>query len=155
MVAGKGPQEKALFEQSRGSRARVQVGFVSNEELIRLCQTSDLYIHASEAELEGMAALEAMRCGCPAVVSDARTSATQQFALGPNNLFPAGDVGALTARIDYWFEHRELLEGARRQTLDAVAEFSMSHTVESHLRLYQDLADHRLAPGKTPRRLAA
>lgn len=140
VIAGKGPCRAALERQARTCPAQVELGFQTDAALLRLYQTADLYVHASEAELEGMAVLEAMRCGCPTVVSDARASATRQFALGPAHLFRSGDAQALADRIDEWFEHPDRLVREREDTLEAVRGFGLSHTVEAYEALYQRVA---------------
>lgn len=146
VIAGRGPLEQRLLEQARGISAETHIGFVSDQDLLRLYQTSDLYVHASEVELEGMAPLEAMRCGCPTVLADARTSASKQFALGPAHLFPTGDPASLTQRIDHWIEHRDELESARAATLEAVRHFNMAETIAAYESLYLKLTEHRLLP---------
>ena len=140
VIAGKGPCRAALEQQALQSPARVELGFQSDEALLRLYQTADLYVHASEAELEGMAALEAMRCGCPTVLADSPASATRQFALSPAHLFPGGDAEALAARIDEWFEHPARLELERARTLEAVRDFGLAHTVAAYEALYERVA---------------
>jgi glycosyltransferase involved in cell wall biosynthesis len=60
VIVGKGPMRPALEQQAQGHPARVEIGYQPDEELLRLYQTADLYVHASEVELEGLAALEAM-----------------------------------------------------------------------------------------------
>lgn len=140
VIAGRGPCAAALQEQADHNPAHVELGFQPDDALLRLYQTADLYVHASEAELEGMAALEAMRCGCPSVVADAPTSATRQFSLGPEHLFPQGDAQALAERIDDWFEHPARLTEERAKTVAAVEGYGLSHTVAEYERVYERVA---------------
>lgn len=150
VIAGRGPLEHRLLDQAHGIPAEIRIGFVSDQELLRLYQTSDLYVHASEVELEGIAPLEAMRCGCPALLADAKTSASKQFALSPAHLFHTGDPVSLAQRIDHWFEHRDELESARAATLEAVQHFNMAETIAAYEGLYLELAEHRpLPPGSS------
>ena len=62
----------------------------------------DLYIHASDAEIEGISCMEALACGLVPVISDSERSATNQYALDERSLFKAGDAGSLAEKIDYW-----------------------------------------------------
>ncbi len=140
VIAGKGPMQAKLEQLAKSSPARVELGFKSDEELLRLYQTADLYVHASEAELEGMAALEAMRCGCPMVTSDSRTNATRQFALDAAHVFPNGDVQALADKLDECFEHPERQATERAKTLAAVRGYGLEHTVAAYQRVYQHVA---------------
>ena len=82
-------------------------GFYGQDELRRLINMCDLYVHASDAEIEGISCMEALACGLVPVISDSPLSATGQFALCAESLFRAGDADDLARRIDYWVEHPE------------------------------------------------
>lgn len=137
VISGRGPLQEKLEQQAKNSRARVEFGFRSDEDLLHLYQTADLYVHASEAELEGMAVLEAMRCGCPTLTSDSRASATKQFALDASHVFPCGNAQALANLIDERFEHPERLASERKRTLQAVQGFGLEHTIAAYENLYE------------------
>lgn len=149
VLAGKGPREAALRKRAETLGLNVELGFVPDQRLLALYQTADLYVHASEVELEGMSVLEAMRCGCPALVADSPSSAARELALDPLHTFPAGDVRALAERLDYWFEHRAELEQARRRTLEATANRGLRETVRALESLYYSVA------GASPRGVEA
>jgi 1-acyl-sn-glycerol-3-phosphate acyltransferase len=102
-----------------------QFGYYSQEQLIALIRGCDLYVHASDVEIEGLSCMEAFSCGLVPVISDSRHSATGQFALEPRNLFRAGDPASLAERIDDWIDHPAELDAlsetyARYGTLYAV-----------------------------------
>lgn len=143
VIAGRGPLREKLEAQARTLPGGVEFGFKSDEELLRLYQTADLYVHPSEVELEGMAVLEAMRCGCPTVTSDSVTSATKQFALDDAHVFRTGDVQALSARIDDWFENPARLAQGRQKTLTAVKDYGLENTTAAYSRLYERVASQR------------
>ena len=103
--AGQGPKEHEYTRLSKGLSNLPVFGFYSSEELVRLINSCDLYVHASDAEIEGISCMEALACGLVPVISDSPLSATKQFALEDRSLFKAGDAGALAERIDYWIEH--------------------------------------------------
>lgn len=140
VIAGKGPLQEKLERQASTLPVRAEFGFRSDEELLRLYQTADLYVHPSEVELEGMAVLEAMRCGCPSVTSDSRKSATKQFALDEGHVFRSGDAQALADCLDHWFEHPQRLETERARTLAAVKDYGLDNTVAAYSRLYEHVA---------------
>jgi glycosyltransferase involved in cell wall biosynthesis len=146
VIAGKGPLAAQLQRLAKGHPAEVRLGFVSDDELLSLYQNADLYVHASEVELEGMGALEAMRCGCPALLADAPESATKQFALDPSHLFPPGDAWALARRIDDWFEHRDALEARRRRTLDFVHDYGTPSIVRRYEEAYRAVIERCRSP---------
>ncbi len=144
VIAGRGPLQEKLEQQAKSLPLGAELGFKTDAELLHLYQTADLYVHASEVELEGMAVLEAMRCGCPTVTSDSRTSATKQFALDADHVFPTGDVQALANRLDDWFEHPERQARERQKTLAAVQGYGIEHTLAAYESVYERVSAPRL-----------
>src|SRR5205814_2020815 len=102
--AGQGPREKRLRRMASKLPNPAQFGYYTQEELIDLIRGCDLYVHASEVEIEGLSCMEAFSCGLVPVISDSRRSATGQFALEPRNLFRSGDPASLAERIDEWID---------------------------------------------------
>lgn len=79
--------------------------FFSREELIDLIGYTDLYVHTADAELEGIAVLEAIKSGLPIVVSDSPNGAPKLLARDERNLFSSHSSDDLANKIDYWIEH--------------------------------------------------
>ena len=108
ILAGEGPRKK--FLQARAEKRGIcppVFGFYSREEMVRVINYADLYVHAAEIEIESIACLEAIACGRVPVIADSPRSATRNFALGPRNLFRCNDSGDLAQKIDYWLENPE------------------------------------------------
>ncbi len=105
VFAGKGPKEAEYKHLGKVLPNQPIFGFYSQDELLKLINYSDLYIHASDAEIEGISCLEAIACGLVPIISDSKLSATNEFALTDRCLFRAGDPRSLADRIDYWIEH--------------------------------------------------
>ena len=103
VIAGEGPEEGAL----RLAAAQLQVasrvrfaGRVTEEEKLRLYQTSDVLLFPSVREGFGMVAAEALACGVP-VVGNGRTSTREIVRHGVSGLLvenPA-DVEELAAAL--------------------------------------------------------
>ncbi|MCW6004403.1 glycosyltransferase [Micromonospora sp. CPCC 205371] len=108
--AGHGPWEMRLRRMASRLPNPAQFGYYSQKELIGLIRRCDLYVHASDVEIEGLSCMEAFSCGLVPVISDSRRSATGQFALGPWNLFRSGDPSSLAERIDGWIDHPAALD---------------------------------------------
>jgi glycosyltransferase involved in cell wall biosynthesis len=140
VIAGKGPLEQRLRQRARPLEDRVQLGFVPDDALLALYQRADLYVHASDVELEGLTVLEAGRCGCPTLISDSRSSAAGELALGEEWLFEAGNAWSLATRLDHWLEHPDLLEQARARTLARTVGHGIDRTVTELERVYQWVA---------------
>lgn len=107
--AGSGPWEKKLRRMGKRLPHPPVFGYYDRKELIGLIRRSDLYIHTSDIEIEGISCMEAFSCGLVPVISDSRRSAAAQFALNPQNLFKAGNPTSLAERLDYWLENAQRL----------------------------------------------
>lgn len=107
VFAGRGPKEKKYRKLGRKLKNPPIIRFCNQEELLELFNICDIYVHASDAEIEGISCIEAMACGAVPVISDSELSATKSFALHPNCLFSAGNAKSLAEKIDYWIEHPE------------------------------------------------
>src|SRR4029450_3838703 len=112
--AGHGPREKRLRRMASKLVNPAQFGYYPQAQLIELIRSCDLYVHASDVEIEGVSCMEAFSCGLVPVISDSRRSATGQFALGPRNLFRSGDPSSLADRIDGWIDDPGALGAASK-----------------------------------------
>lgn len=148
VIAGKGPLLGKLEALAADCAAEVKLGFVSDDELLALYQQADVYVHASQVELEGMTTLEAMRCGCPALIADEEESATKQFAIDPWHLFPPGDAAALAQRLDACFMHRDQLERMREKTLAFVHDYGLASIIAQYEAAYEGVISRHDRPGR-------
>lgn len=125
VIIGNGPLREHLQEISKKFLpVPPDFLFLPPLEVIPYYSMADLYVHAAEAEVECMTALEAMSCGIPLLIAEAPASATKQFALNGKHLFRNAEE--LTARIDYWFEHRDALLLAKEE----YKKYSLGFTIE-------------------------
>ncbi|NLG84564.1 MAG: glycosyltransferase, partial [Firmicutes bacterium] len=145
VFAGRGPKEKAYRRFGRHLPNEPIFRFYPQDELVDLINACDLYVHASEAEIEGISCLEAMACGLVPVISDSELSAAKSFALHEYSLFRAGDARSLAERLDFWIEHPELkAELSVRYALRA-AEMRVGRSVAATEELYRKaIKDYRL-----------
>lgn len=127
ILAGKGPWKSHLESLAKGLTNPVIFGFYNQEELRNVINYSDIYVHASDAEIEAISCMEAFTCGMVPIISDNPLVATRQFALDEHNLFESGNIESLQTQIEYWIEHPELkrefskkyIEYAKQYQLDA------------------------------------
>jgi glycosyltransferase involved in cell wall biosynthesis len=134
--AGHGPWEKRLRRMAAKLANPAQFGHYSQEELIELIRSCDLYVHTSDVEIEGLSCMEAFSCGLVPVISDNPRSATGQYALGPRNLFRSGDPSSLAERIDGWIDDPAAL-GAASETYARYARlFTVDRSVMAIERVY-------------------
>jgi 1,2-diacylglycerol 3-alpha-glucosyltransferase len=157
VLAGGGPREEALRRQMDEAGIEGEVGFVSRERLLHLFTLADLMVHPSEVELEGIAVLEAMRIGLPALVADGPETAAGELAASDAFRFRAGDLESLTDKLDELLDAPALVEAARvivrdrasSATLD-VAASRLSSLYRAIVRKPAALPDRRQlsAPGQ-------
>jgi 1,2-diacylglycerol 3-alpha-glucosyltransferase len=139
VLSGGGPKEAELKELAAALPNGAEIGFLPRETLLEDLVTADLFIHASEVELEGMAVLEAMSAGLPALIADAPESAASHFALNDDFRFPTGDAVALSAKIDALIEDRAKLEAAREPYRARAQTFDFDASVEKMVDVYRSV----------------
>ncbi len=144
--AGHGPRENRLRRMASKLPNPARFGYYPQDELIELIRSCDLYVHASDVEIEGLSCMEAFSCGLVPVISDSRQSATGQFALEPANLFRAGDPASLAERIDGWIDDPAALAAAS-QTYARYAElYTVDRSVKAIERVYAGTGHTAEAP---------
>lgn len=123
VFAGDGPLKKKLEKRSRGLKNPPIFRFFSRQELLRVINSAELYVHPAEIEIEAIACLEAISCGLVPVISDSPRSATRFFALDERNLFRCNDSEDLARRIDYWLDHPAEREAESKAYLGYTRQF--------------------------------
>ena len=109
-------------------------------------RSASLFVYPSMAERGetfGLAPLEAMSHGCPALVSD--LPCFGEYLVDGRNGFAfarAGGAAALQSKLRGLLDHRELVEAARAPALDKAKEFSVSEIAEMYLRDFAHLLEH-------------
>jgi len=135
IVVGHGPESARVRRLVRTLSPPGEVTFVADDELVRLLQSAHLLVHASEVELEGMAVLEAMGCGLPALIANAPGSAASSLAVSPDLLFRAGDPDDLARHLDDLIDHPDRLAAARERCIESRA----SRTLDASARRLEAL----------------
>jgi len=143
IFAGRGPKERKYKRLGKGLPNIPLFGFYPQEDLIELFNACDLYVHASDAEIEGIACMEAIACGTVPVISDSELSATKAFALHPNSLFRAGDAQSLAEKLDYWIENPQEKVEMSWLYVQKAEQMRVSRCAEEMEALYKDvIADY-------------
>ena len=139
-LSGWGPLEADLKRLASSLPNGAEIGFLSREALLEQYRTADLFVHAGEVELEGMSVLESMSAGLPALIADAPESAASKLALD-DFTFPAGDAGALAAKIDALIENPAQLDAARELYRERARQFDFDASVGKLVELYRTVID--------------
>jgi glycosyltransferase involved in cell wall biosynthesis len=117
------------------------LGFVPDDELVRLHQGAVALVVTSHAEGFGLPALEAMACATPVVAF--ANSATEEIVDDAGILVDDGDVAAVATAL-----HQVATEPARRaewagRALARAATFSWARCAEVHAEVYRSVAAQR------------
>lgn len=141
VIAGTGNRSEQLKEQAEkhGLSSRIHfTGRVTDEEKIALLQNALLYAITSPAELQSIAALEAMACGLPIVAVD--IAALHELCHDGENgyLVPSGDADALeTALGTLVSSPSRLAEFGEASRKIVVSKHSHDSTFQQFMALYE------------------
>ncbi len=105
ILGGMGVKEKHYRRLAKKLPVPPVFRFYSRQALIDVLNCADLYVHPADAELEGIACLEAITCGKLTIVSDSKQSATREFAIDSKCIFRSRNPRDLARVIDYWIQH--------------------------------------------------
>ncbi len=130
-LCGKGPLQKKLQRLAESLGIAEQVHFLGyRRDLAGIFAGADLFVHPSRREGLGLAALEAVYCGLPIVVSDIR--GIRDFV--PEDCrVPAGDVSAFARAI------RENLENPKPISREITKQYRLESVKNELLELLESL----------------
>jgi len=129
ILAGQGPWKQHILALAEKLSNPPLIRYCSHEELVNVINYADLYVHASDAEIEAISCMEAFTCGLVPVISDSPLTATKQFALSEHNLFRQGDSDSLREQMEYWIEHPNEKERYSQQYQEYAKQFSADQCV--------------------------
>ena len=129
IFAGKGPEYKRYLKLSKSLKHQPLFIYKQRPELIQQLLNTDLYIHASDMEIEAISCIEAFATGLVPVIANSENSATPQFALTVHSLFKAGDPEDLARVIDFWLDHPAERARMERKYHESAKEYTLSHSV--------------------------
>lgn len=136
VFAGAGPLERQIRTHAARLGLVLDIGYASPERLRTLYDEADVFVHASEVELEGMAVVEALVMGLPPLLADAPASASARFAPGADFLFRSGDPAALAARLDALLDAPDAYAAASAACLALAPQFDFATCVRELERAY-------------------
>ena len=143
VFAGQGPLLEKYKKLSRDLPREPIFGFYSTEELLKIIRSTDIYVHASDAEIEAIACMEAFACGLVPIIANAKKSATVHFALDERSLFKPGDADDLAQKIDYWIEHPEEKALMSKRFIDQGNQYRVKESVKKIEEVYKNLKPGR------------
>ena len=139
-IAGQGAAVKELQALARSLQLGERVhftGYIANEDLPGLLNSSDIFTMPSEAELLSIASLEAMACGKPMLLANA-VALPELVTPGVNGyLFKLGDAEDAARYMSLLADQRNLWEVMGRASLAKAQEHSIENTLQRYEWLYQ------------------
>ena len=107
VFCGRGPAERRYRKVAakKGLANPLVIEFCDQEKLRTVLSYTDIYVHASDFEIEGISAIEAIACGATPVISDAKYVATNTFSLDDRSVFHHGSSKSLMEKIEYFIDH--------------------------------------------------
>lgn len=147
IFAGKGPQENSLKKLAAKKSVAAEFMFFDNpDDLCKAMNYCDLYVHASDVEIESMACLEAITAGMVPVISDSKQSAAGHFALHKENLFASGNAKDLADKIDYFIENPEIKKQMSDEYVKYTKQFRIDDCIDAMVGMFNDAIKTKAIP---------
>ncbi len=139
VLIGDGPDRHRVEELARELEVEKDIVLLGKQEVVAdlLC-SADVFLLPSESESFGLAALEALSCGVPAVTSDAG-GLSEVVTQGETGFCePVGNVDAMTQRVLTILTDKELHGMMARKARERVLEnFTTEKVVDRYVAYYQ------------------
>jgi phosphatidylinositol alpha 1,6-mannosyltransferase len=143
VLVGIGPAEATLRAQAErlhlGNRVSF-LGFVSDDDLLALRRSSDVYVIPSESELQSLSTMEAMACGLPVLAANA--CALPELVRHNENgfLFQPGNSDQLSHYLDSMLTDTALRTGMGMESLKRIITHDRSRVLNQWEDLYTNLS---------------
>ena len=141
ILAGKGPWKNTLIKESSELTNPPIINFYPQDTLIDVINYSDLYVHASDFEIEAISCIEAFSCGLVPIISNSKTSATNQFALTEHNLFDKADSKSLAEKIKYFYDNQDLVKRLSKDYIEYAKSFQLEHCIDTLEKMFYETID--------------
>ena len=164
ILCGQGTNYRYYTRLGRRLKNPLMIKFCSHEEVREILNYIDLYVHASDYEIEGIAAIEAISCGAVALISDSPYCATKDFAVDKERCwFKHGSPKDLKNKIEWFYEHPEELSKLRDVYLESSKKYALSDQVDKLEQMFIDAINDKkegkdlatLKPRKKDKRIYA
>lgn len=111
--------------------------FMDRDGLRNLASKSDLCVHCSFIEVEGLAIMEAIQQAATPIIAEGPVTGTSQFAVSRKNIFPVKNPEALAYRIDYWLDRPQERWESGFAHAKRLEKFNMDKTIQKLLHMFE------------------
>lgn len=164
ILCGQGPNHDIYLRLAKRRKLAnpLVIKYCKPEELREILNYIDLYIHASDYEIEGISCMEAITCGAVPLISNHPFCATKEFALDKEHcLFKGGSVKDLKEKIEWFYEHPEEHDRLRDLYQKNASRYSMANSLDAFEQMLIDAYNeqkegkslHQLHPRRKDKKL--
>jgi N-acetyl-alpha-D-glucosaminyl L-malate synthase BshA len=148
LLVGDGPERVPTERKARDHGVFEDVRFLGKQDPIEeILSIADIFLMPSDSETFGLAALEAMACRVPTVVSNVGGLPELVHGEETGYLCPVGDVGAFSDRILALLNdqdlHGRMAQAARDRAIDT---FDIDRVVPMYERYYEEVKANATVP---------
>jgi N-acetyl-alpha-D-glucosaminyl L-malate synthase BshA len=148
LLVGDGPERVPTERKARELGVFDDIRFLGKQDPIEeILSIADVFLMPSDSETFGLAALEAMACGVPTVVSDVGGLPELVEDDETGYLCPVDDVDAFTDRTRALLTdedlHSRMAAAARSRAVDT---FDINHVVPMYEQYYKSVRDNATVP---------
>ena len=146
-VIGDGPEENALKAEAQRLEIADRIHFhgrMEKEQLAQFLPQCDIFVLPSYAEGMSNAALEAMACGLPLLITD--TGGSRELIDGNGSIVPTGDVHALVERLRAWIDQPNVIHTMGRRSRMCANAFSWENVAKRYRELYYQILEGLAKP---------
>lgn len=147
-LPGKGPLQNEIIKISKTLKNSPIFGFYTQKELLKYYNLCDLYVHPSGVDIESVAIIEAICCGCTLLVSDSKKASSRYFAIDDRNLFKHNKPKDLAKKIDYWLENKKEREECSNYYASLIDKFTYENCMQSMEDMIIDTFNHKISKNK-------
>ena len=144
VITGVGPTEADLRAQvdALGLNDKVSfLGFISDEDLLKLYRLTSIFAIPSEADLQSLSTMEAMATGLPVVAADAYALPELVHHEVNGFLFERGNSDEMAAHLDALLTNPELRRAMGAKSLEIIAPHDRTLILDQWEALYQRLSN--------------
>ncbi len=115
----------------------IRLGFVSNEDLVKIYNLATVFVMPSLYEGFGLPVLEAMACGCPVITS--KEGSLEEVSGNAAYYVDAYNRDSIKEGIEKVFKDESLRKELSKKGLENVKRFSWKKTAENTLSVYRQV----------------